>query len=84
MEYKVLIKLFVPEIGEIYEVRIPINKTIGEVSSLINQIVNSLSGVYPVPRNIFLYNRRTGTPYARGMLVRDTDIRNGTELVMIS
>ena len=84
MEYKVLIRLFVPEIEDKYEVYIPINKTIGEITPLINQLVTSASKVYPPERNIFLYNRRTGILYSRDSLVRDTDIRNGTELVMIS
>ncbi|MBR3236443.1 hypothetical protein IKF92_02065 [Candidatus Saccharibacteria bacterium] len=84
MEYKVLVKLFVPEIENAYEAYIPINKTVGQVSLLLNHMVSSLSGVYPAESNIILYNRRTNTPYDRGILVRDTDIRNGTELVMIS
>ncbi len=84
MEYKVLIKLFVPEIEDAYEAYIPINKTVGQISLLLNQMVSNLSGVYPAESNVLLYNRRTNLPYDRGVLVRDTDIRNGTELVMIS
>ena len=84
MEYKVYIRLFVPEIEDSYEAFIPINKTVGEITVLLNQLVSNLSGVYPQDKNIILYNRRTGTPYSRGVLVRDTDIKNGTELTMIS
>ncbi|MBR2753883.1 hypothetical protein IKD82_01840 [Candidatus Saccharibacteria bacterium] len=84
MEYKVLIKLFVPEIEEIYEAYIPINLTVGEVSRFLNQLVNNASGVYPIKDNISIYNRRSGVLYIKDSLVRNTDIRNGTELVMIS
>ena len=84
MEYKVLIKLFVPEIEESYEMYIPINKTIGEISRSLNQLVNNLSGIYPAPKNVFLYNRHNNTLYSRNLLIRETDIRNGTELVLIS
>lgn len=85
MEYKVLIKLLVPEIEDTYEAYIPINKTVAEVSQLLNQLVNNRSdGVYPIKESIHLYDRYTGTPYNMGMLVRDTNIRNGSELVFIS
>ena len=84
MEYKVLIKLFVPEIEEVFEVYIPINKTVGEVSGLLNQLVHSLSDVFPLGGVMHIYNRRTNELYNTGLLIRDTDIRNGTELVMIS
>ncbi len=84
MEYKALIKLFVPEIEETFELYIPINKTIGELSILLKQTVNSLSGAYPIKPRVELWNRRTNMFYSYGLLVRDTDIKNGTELVMIS
>lgn len=84
MEYKVLIKLFVPEIEETYELYIPINKTIGEIITLLNQSINSISGTYPIKQTIELSNRRTNMSYDQNVLIRNTDIRNGTELVMIS
>lgn len=84
MEYKVLIKLFVPEIEEYFELFVPINKTIGELTILLNQAISDLSGVYPIKPRVELWNRRTNMYYSYGLLVRDTDIKNGTELVMIS
>lgn len=83
MEYKVLIKLYIPEIEDIYEVSIPFNKTVYEVSKLLNQLVNNASGIYPIKTNISLYNRRSGAIYDRNKLIRETDIRNGTELIMM-
>ena len=82
MEYKVLIKLYVPEIENTYEMYIPINRTVGEVVRLMNQIVHNMSEVFPIRENIHLYNRYTNSIYPRNQLIRDTDIRNGTELVM--
>jgi hypothetical protein len=82
MDYKILIRLFVPEIDEIYELYIPINKYIGEISASLNKIVNELSKVYPIKNGIRLCNRRTGEIYKNNMPIRQTDIRNGTELVL--
>ena len=41
MDYKVLIRLYVPEIEQNYEVYIPINKTISQVLILLNKLVKS-------------------------------------------
>ena len=82
MKYKVLIKLFVPEIEETYEMYIPINKTIGEISELLSKLVNDLSKVYPVKKNACLCNRYTGIIYEKQYLIRNTDIRNGTDLII--
>jgi len=83
MEYKVLIILFVPEIEGEYEFYIPVNKHVDEVSKTLNKAVNEISyGVYPIKDNIQLVNRRTGEVYDRGMYIRNTSIKNGTQLVL--
>ena len=83
MEYKVLIRLYVPEIEQNYEVYIPINKTLSQVLVLLNKLVNNVSGeTYPIKNNLKLYNRRTFEQYQLDSVIRNTNIRNGTELVM--
>lgn len=82
MDYKVLIKIYVPEIEEEYEMYIPINKYIGEITYQLCKVINDLSKIYPLKNNAYLCNRRTGIIYDNYMFLRDTDIRNGTELVI--
>ena len=82
MEYKVLIKLIVPEIEESYEMYIPINKTVGEIAELLCRLVNDLSKVYPLRKNASLCNRYSDYIYEKNKTIRETDIRNGTELVL--
>lgn len=82
MIYKVLIKLYVPEISETYEMYIPINKTIGEITLSICKLINNLSKVYPICNNKRLMNRMTGELYDRDITIRDSNIRNGCELVI--
>lgn len=81
-EYKVLIKLYVPMIEETYEMYIPINKYVGEIAELLTKIVNDISKVYPHKKNAVLCNRNTGTVYDSKITIRQTDIRNGTKLVL--
>ncbi len=83
MEYKVLIKLYVPEIEQSFEMYIPINKTVSQVVILLNKLINNITnGVYPIKKNIYLYNRRIIETYDMSAVIRNTDIRNGTELVI--
>ncbi len=82
MLYKVLVKFYVPEIEETYEIYIPINKTIGEISLLLCKLINDISKSYPIKNNARLCNRYTGNLYDRDQIIRNTDIRNGSELVL--
>ena len=83
MEYKILINLYVPEIEKNYEMYIPINKTISQVSLLINRLINTITGgIYPIKNNISIYNRKTSILYPKDLVIRNSDIRNGTELVI--
>lgn len=84
MEYKVLVEFYAPEIEERYEAYIPINKTIGEISALIlNKIREEYENFSPNGR-LKLYNRRNYRLYHYNEIVRGTDIRNGTELVLVA
>lgn len=83
MDYKILIKLFLPELEQDFEMYIPVNRTIGQVIELMNKVVNDITlNVYPIKDGLQLMNRRNNTLYNYNDLVRNTDIRNGTELVM--
>lgn len=83
MEYKVLIKLFVPEVEQSFEMYIPVNKTVSQVIFLMNKVVNDITlGSYPIKDTIKLINRRSNVQYDLSKLIRNTDIKNGTELVI--
>lgn len=83
MEYKILIKLFLPELEQSYEMYIPVNRTVGQVIELINKVVNDITlNIYPVKEGLQLMNRRDNTLYDYNELIRNTNIRNGTELIM--
>lgn len=83
MDYKVLVSVFVPEIEEKYEFYIPVNKHIDSVIILMNYAINEIMyGQFPIRNNLQLCNRRTGQVYSNGNYVRNTDIKNGTQLVL--
>ena len=84
MKNKVLIKLIVPEIDEDYDIYIPVNKKIGSIILLINKAVSEISnGQYLLNDEYSLFNRETGEKYDPKLVIRDTNIKNGTNLILI-
>lgn len=84
MKNKILIKLSVPEIDEEYDIFIPINKRIGNIILLINKAITEFSNGEYILKDIYsLYNKETGARYDERLLVRETDIRNGTNIVLM-
>ena len=82
MEYKVLVTILVPEIEKNYEVYLPVNRAIGDVCKLINKLVNEDTyGLFPIRDDVLLCNRHTGEFYSYQSYIRDTNIRNGSQLV---
>ena len=84
MKNKILIELIVPEVDEKYNIYIPINKKIGNIIILLNKSVNELTnGIYDGTDKSCLYDRVTGEKYSMNSLVRETNIRNGSSLILI-
>lgn len=84
MKNKVLVEILVPSIEEKYDVYLPINKKVGNVINLImNAIIESSNGVFTSSNTVCLYNSVTGDKYDMDKLVYDTDIRNGSILVLM-
>ena len=84
MKNKVLVSLIVPDVDEVYDVYIPINKKIGNVIVLLNKSIKELTnGVYEGTEKTALYDRKTGDKYQINMLVRETNIRHGSKIVLM-
>lgn len=83
MKNKVLVKIIIPDIDESYDVFIPISKKVGEVIILIVKAINQMNPNQTLASNKILYNRYTGRDYSPNLLIKNTDIRNGTNLILI-
>lgn len=84
MENKVLIILNVPELDETYDMMIPISRKVGNVIELISKFLTDMTdGKYKIDIHKNLYNKETGQRYNNNALVLDTDIRNGTRIILI-
>jgi hypothetical protein len=84
MQNKILIELIVPEIDEIFDIYIPINRKIGNVIVLLNKSLFELTnGVYQGTDKSMLYGRETGEMYSINSLVRETNIKSGSCIVLL-
>ncbi len=77
---KVLINLYVLSLGKNYELFLPVNEKIGNVSKLLNTtLFNSINP----DKNYILINIDNGWVYKNNDIIRNTDIRNGTRLILV-
>ncbi len=84
MENKVLVELVVPIIEKKYDIYLPVNRRVGNAIGLIIKGINEFNGGdYEFDSKISLYNSFTGTKYNNNDLIRKTDIRNGTKLILM-
>ena len=84
MKNKVLVELVVPDIDEVYNVYLPINRRIGNIVDLLKKSIYELtSGIFSDQTKCSLYNVETGEKYSLNSLLRDTNIRNGSRIVLL-
>ncbi len=85
MKNKVLVKVDFPELDISYDGFIPVNEIMWKINKLLLKSIADLSNT---PINIqakeyVLLNKKTGKLYGNNEIVINTDIRNGTELLMV-
>ncbi len=81
---KILIELEVPLQEKKYDLFIPINKKIGTVKHLIEEALLELTdNSYEIREDTNLYSKDTGMIYDVNETVRDTDLQNGSRIILL-
>ncbi len=84
MNNKILIGLYVPLIEKSYDIYIPINKKIGTVKKLIEDGLRELTdNSYIIKEDSNFYNKENGQIYDVNKTVRETDLENGSKILLI-
>lgn len=85
MNNKVLIKLIVPELDKTFDIFIPVNELVWKVKRLIVKSISDLEN-FTVDSHLdfILLNKDNCNVYRNNDIIINTDIRNGSELVLIS
>ena len=81
---KVLVRVYIPAIEKQYEIWIPSHRRIYNLIYLLVKSVNELNdGCYSVEQMPMLYDKSNGRPYDINLSIKESTIRNGTELILI-
>lgn len=81
---KILIELEIPLLEKKYDLFIPINKKIGTVKRLLENSLKELTDTdYEIREDTNLYSKDTGEIYDVNKTVRDTDLQNGSRIILI-
>ncbi len=85
MKNKVFVKIMVPEIDKSFDVYLPVNKKIGNILLLLNKAISEITNDECVfTKHSTLYNKMTKEKYDFDVLLINTNIRNGTTLILLS
>lgn len=84
MKNKVLTEIYIPQIDEKYNIYLPLNKNIAEIITLIGKSICEMKRIDRINYNSFsLYNGETGLIYPPEKIIRESNIRNGTRLILM-
>ena len=84
MNNKILIKLIVPDLDNTYDIFIPVNELVWRVKKLIVKTVIDLANIESnETAQYILINKSNTRIYQNNEIIINTDIRNGTELILI-
>ena len=81
---KILVELEIPTIEKKYDLFIPINKKVGTIKSLIeNSLLELTDNSYELKEDTNLFSKDTGIVYDVNSTVRDTDLKNGSRIILL-
>ena len=83
MENKVLIKLIMFDMDKCFDIFIPVNEIIWKIKKLIIKSISDITNIsLDINNEYILINKDNSKIYDNNEIVINTDIRNGTELIL--
>lgn len=84
MTNKVLVTVNVPSLEIKVDMFIPVNKRIHTVVKMMKKSLFELSdGSFSLNQPYLLYSETTGVSYDMNMLVRDSDLKNNSKVILL-
>ena len=84
MNNKILVEIEIPSIEKRDDVFIPINKKVGTIKILLEQALIELTDkAYQVAEDTNFYSKEDGEMYNVNHTVRDTNLKNGSRIILI-
>jgi hypothetical protein len=83
MDFRVYITIETPILDKTYELLVPIDRRIHELISALKKNIPELSNNYYTKNTPNLYNKSTGEIYDMNLIIKDSNIKTGTRLLLI-
>ncbi len=83
MNFRVYVILEIPILDKEYELLIPIDQRIHNVITLLVRNIPELTHNYYANNKPSLYNKSSGEIYDMNMIIKDSNIKTGTRLLLI-
>ena len=85
MKNKVLVRVYVPELDFSTDLFLPVNEVLWKIKIMIIQAISDLTnGALDKNKIYSMINSDTSVVYDINKVLIDTDIRNATEIILIS
>ena len=83
MDFRVYIALDIPILDEKYELLVPIDRRIHELITVLKNNIKGLNEDYYKDRMPNLFNKSSGELYDMNLIIKDSDIKTGTRLILL-
>lgn len=83
MDFRVYVTLEVPILDTSYELLVPIDRRIHDLIEILRENIKELKENYYKDKIPNIFNKSNGTLYDMNLLIKDSDIKTGTRLILI-
>ncbi len=85
MKNKILVNISIPEIEKKYDMYLPLNKKVSTIIRLIEKTINQMNDEkISLSKNRLLIIYKLGIRVEEDLLLKDTPIKNGSKLLLLS
>ena len=83
MDFRVYITLEVPILDTSYELLVPIDRRIHDLIEILRENIKELKENYYQNKIPNIFNKSNGELYDMNLIIKDSDIKAGTRLILI-
>jgi len=83
MEFRVYVIVEMPVLDKKYELLVPIDRRIHDLITVLKKAIPELSSDYYERREPVMISKTSGDVYDMNVVIKNTNIKNGTRLILI-
>jgi hypothetical protein len=83
MDFRVFVVIEAPILDQKYELFVPVDRRIHDLISILKKTLPELSKDYYLNNIPNIYNKSTGKIYDMNLIIKNTDIKMGTRLILL-